>query len=71
MPTKTSMRSRLQEYGLSERQAKSAVARWARVMNFRELTALFEGDPTGLVAVLRVDGYIVDPRYAQPRMVAQ
>lgn len=68
---KTQMRGELQKfYGLSERQAKNAVARLARVMEFHELAALFAGDPTAMVAVLRAAGFLVNPRYARPTLRA-
>lgn len=66
---KTLMRKQLQvRAGLSERQAKNAVASMARRLEFQEIAVLFAGDDTALVAVLREAGYDVAPRYAQAKV---
>lgn len=62
--THFSGRAELESLGYSPHQARRIWRSMLRRADFSECAALFEGDPTGLVAALRSLGYPVPAVYA-------
>lgn len=61
----------LMSVGYSRRVAKDLAPKLQRRIELAELAALFAGDPTALVAALRLMGVPAPARYARARRVAQ